>query len=74
MNLVNQKTEGLVDNLRKGINQVLNGMDKDIKRLGNNIEQTDLEDKVKAAFPSALLASSITLIVYGIIKFIEGLL
>lgn len=49
-------------------------MDKDIKRLGNNIEQTDLEDKVKAAFPSALLASSITLIVYGIIKFIEGLL
>ena len=49
-------------------------MNKEVNILGKNIERTDFIEKLKTAFPLAVMASMITLLGYGLINLINSLL
>ncbi|MGO1470385.1 MAG: hypothetical protein ACTHW2_10225 [Tissierella sp.] len=74
MNVINQGIGKTLDNLEKGTNQSLNGMNKNIQKLGKNIENTSFDDKLKTALPLAVIASVITLLGYGLINIINSLI
>ena len=74
LNLVNQEIEGLTGKFKKAINSTFLEMNNTVKKLSHNIEYTDFKDKMKIAFPIAVMASVITLAGYALINLINGLL
>ena len=47
-------------------------MNKNVNALEKNIERTDFIEKLKTAFPLAVMASMLTLLGYGLINLINS--
>lgn len=72
LNLVDQNLTGAVDKLNKKINVSFEKMNKNVNALEKNIERTDFIEKLKTAFPLAVMASMLTLLGYGLINLINS--
>ena len=54
--------------------EIFEKMNKNVNALEKNIERTDFIEKLKTAFPLAVMASMITLLGYGLINLINSLI
>ena len=72
LNLVDQNLTGAVDKLNRKINVSFEKMNKNVNALEKNIERTDFIEKLKTAFPLAVMASMLTLLGYGLINLINS--